>query len=526
MELVKLVTNRQMNEIDQRAIRDFGIAGTELMETAGRRVFEAIGDQWEGLEGLQVVVLCGKGNNGGDGFVVARLLLEAGVEVRVFLAVPIEQIEGDAAHHLQLFGQAGGQVEMVLEASQVELVEGALEEADLAVDALLGTGLKGAPRPLMAQLIECLNLSARPIVAVDLPSGLEANSGRVLGPCVKALITVTFGLPKIGQLFYPGRDYCGLLQLVEIGFPDELIDASPASGYLLTQEKMASLIPLRRGDAHKGSCGSVTVIAGSVGMTGAAALSADAALRAGTGRVSLGVPASLNDILEVKLTEVMTRPLPELKKQRCLAVRSLGDCLELSAQASCVALGPGLGRHGETMELVRRLVEKVELPLVLDADGLNAMVGATTILEARQAPLVLTPHIGEFARLTGLDKNQIAADPLEHARRFAQQIGAIVVLKGAPTVVALADGQMLVNPTGNAGMATAGAGDVLTGLIAGLIAQGMEVDAAACLGVFVHGRAGDMVRDEQGEWGMKAGDIAAAVPKAILELYRSFDKNT
>jgi NAD(P)H-hydrate epimerase len=526
VELVKLVTGREMAEIDRRTIEETGVPGAELMERAGREVFRAMAARWDGLEGLSAVVVCGRGNNGGDGFVVARHLLQQGVPVRVFLAGEKSGVRGDAAHHLGRLEKAGGQVEEVVGQGDLERLEKALAQADVAVDALLGTGFRGAPRPEMEQLIERLARAGRPVVAIDLPSGVEADTGRVPGACVRAALTVTFGVPKIGQMFYPGRAHCGTLHLAEIGFPQEVIRSVPSTAFLLTRETMAELVPRREGDAHKGTCGSVVVVAGSAGMTGAAALAADTALLAGAGRVSLGVPASLNDILEVKLTEVMTRPLSEVRRRRCLSRRALGEILELLEGAQVLALGPGLGRYRETVELVRCLVKRCNLPLVLDADGLNACAGATDILKNRPQPLVLTPHVGEFARLSGLDKEEILQDPMGAARDFAGTHRLTLVLKGAPTVVALADGRVAVNSTGNPGMATAGSGDVLTGLIAGLLAQGLEPQEAACLGVFAHGRAGDLAGDRIGQWGLKAGDISREVPQALLDTYQALGEPT
>ena len=505
-----------MGEIDRQTMAA-GTPGVQLMENAGRQVFGVISEEWEDLQDLCVTIVCGRGNNGGDGFVVARLLSQSGAEPRVFLTAEEETVRGDAAEHLERLKAAGVAVETLLGQDSLEPLERALEGADLVVDALLGTGLKGPPRPEAARVIECVMQADRPVVAVDLPSGLEADTGQVHGSCVHAVLTVTFGLPKTGHLFFPGRAYCGILRLTDIGLASEAIQRCPSRTLLLTEERMAECIPLRPEDAHKGTCGSVVVVAGSVGMTGAAALTADAALLAGAGRVTLGVPASLNDILEAKLTEVMTWPLPEVGKRRCLALRGLGEIERLLDGADCLALGPGVGRYRETVELVRRLVPRVELPMVLDADGLFALAGAVELLSERTAPTVLTPHLGEFARLTGLDAVQIAKAPLECARQFAQEYQVTLVLKGAPTVIGLADGRRLVNPTGNPGMATAGSGDVLTGLITGLLAQGLEPEMAACLGVYLHGRAGDLARDKLGEWGMKAGDIGQMLPQATLE---------
>jgi len=515
MDFPRLLTSAQIKELDQRAIREGGVSGFELMDRAAARVVEAICQRWEGLEGLEVAVLCGKGNNGGDGFAAGRLLHRAGVGVRVFLAARREEIGGDARRHLEQMEQAGLPALPLIAEADLPALDQALAGADLAMDALLGTGSRGAPRPEMAQIIERLGRAGRPVVAVDLPSGLEADTGQVPGVCARAVLTVTFGLPKIGQLFFPGKEYCGTLVVADIGLPDPA--PSPEAVHLISGEGVARLIPRRAPQAHKGSCGLVVVVAGSEGMSGAAALAADSALLAGAGKVILGVPSSLHDILEVKLTEVMTKALPELRRRRCLSLRAQGEILSLLAGARCLALGPGLGRHRETGELVRRLLGRVEVPVVLDADGLNAFAGRADKLKGVSAPLVLTPHLGEFARLAGMGVEEVGMDLLGVARRFAGAHRLVLVLKGAPTVVALADGRVLVNPTGNPGMATAGAGDVLTGLIAGLIAQGVAPEEAACGGVYVHGRAGDLARDQQGEWGMKAGDLSRALPRALVE---------
>ena len=529
-EFPKLVSGREMSWIDRLTIDAHGIAGAELMESAGREVVGIIRDRWDGLEGLTVAVICGKGNNGGDGFVVARLLHEAGVPVRVFLAAPAEAVGGDAAHHLRLLRGAGVTAETFATATAAP----ALAAVDLIVDAVQGTGLTGAARGDTAAAIEAINAAGPPVVAVDLPSGIEADTGAAHGVCVDAAITVTFGLPKLGQLLFPGRASCGDLHLVDIGFPQEAIAASPARLFLIDAEGVGRMLPRRAPDVHKNSVGSVAVVAGSVGMTGAAALTADAALLSGAGRVTLGAPRSLNDILETKLTEVMTMGLPEVRQRRCLSLRALGDIHEMVREADCLAIGPGLGMHRETAELVRRCLAGTALPAVVDADGLNALAATADIAHVigeRDGALVFTPHIGEFARLTGLDVQRLrerppaaAADdspPLaRHARQFAEHFGVTLVLKGAPTLVAAADGRVFVNPTGNAGMATAGAGDVLTGIIAGLIAQGVRPHRAAVAGVFLHGRAGDLAKDRLGEWGMKAGDIGRSVPEAIVETAR------
>lgn len=517
MDCPKLVTGSQMADIDRRSIEEWGVPGAQLMERAGSEVVAALRDCYDGLEGLSVAVVCGKGNNGGDGFVVARLLHQSGVPVRVLLTADPDESSGDAAHHLRLLRQAGVKPRAMTTGDEVDL-----GECEVIVDAVLGTGVTGAARGPAAQAIEAMNRTARPLVAVDLPSGLEADTGKAHGPCVRATMTVTFGLPKVGQLLYPGRSYCGDLRVVDIGLPPEAVAASPVRTYLIDRQAVAGAVPRRHPEAHKGTCGSVAVIAGSVGMTGAAVLAAESALLSGAGRVTLGTPSSLNDILEVKLTEVMTRPLPEVRKARCLSLRAVGAVRRLLDGADSFAIGPGLGRHRETFGLVRCVLRATTLPGVVDADGLNALVGQADVLEdPGAAHLVLTPHVGEFARLSSLTVEAIAESPLERAREYAVRTGVTLVLKGAPTVVAAADGRAFVNPTGNAGMATAGAGDVLTGLVAGLLAQGLAPPTAARAAVYLHGRAGDLARDQLGEWGMKAGDVCRQVPEAVRDTVRS-----
>lgn len=507
----RLVTGAQMRAIDQYTIDRCGISGVELMERAGARVVETIEHRFDGLQGLSVAVVCGKGNNGGDGLVAARRLLQAGVTVEVLLGVEGDAITGAAEELLQRLQAAGGHVQP-LPADGTEV----LRRHDVIIDALLGTGFTGTPRAVQAAAIEAMNQSGRPIVAVDLPSGVDADSGAVPGAAVRATVTVTFGLAKRGHLFAPGRAYCGALELVDIGFPVAAIEAAGGSTGLLTAEGVSRALPSRQPDAHKGTCGAVLVVAGSAGMSGAATLTADAALRVGSGRVTAGVPMSLHDIVEIKLTEVMTRPLPEVRRRRCLSLRALGEIVDQLGHIDALAIGPGLGRYRETGELVRRLLRRQDLPpTVLDADGLHAISGDATWT---QPGLVLTPHAGEFSRLTGRSTEQIKADPVGLATEFAVRHQVIVVLKGGPTVIATPAGDSFVNPTGNPGMATAGSGDVLTGMIAGLLAQGIPAQDAACCGVYLHGLAGDRGRDELGEWGLRASDVLQRVPAAFVEV--------
>jgi NAD(P)H-hydrate epimerase len=509
--MMKIVTALQMRNIDRRTIQEAQIPGLDLMERAGQGVARVALEMLGDAKGKKVVHFCGKGNNGGDGFVVARLLAQKGAIPQVFLLGKKAQVKGDAKENLDRLLQLGVKVE---ELAGIQELSG-LEKAQLIVDALLGTGASGSVKGLMAQVIGWINDSGLPVLAVDIPSGVEADNGEILSCSVRAQQTVTMALPKRGFFFSPGREQVGALRVVDIGVPSWVVDEEGLSVETLSKQEMAQLIPSRFADAHKGSCGRVLVVAGSVGMTGAAALTSMAVLRSGAGMAILGVPESLNQIMEVKLTEVMTRPLPETKTQT-LALASLEAIQELLSWADVLAIGPGLSSDSETVQVVCQLLPKMSCPTVVDADGLNAIAQDSEILKSVKAPLVLTPHAGELARLNGIEIPLKAGERIEAAVALSRRHGVVCVFKGAPTLIADEKGQVCINTTGNAGMATAGAGDVLTGMIAGFLAQGLTCPAAAKLGVYLHGLAGDVARDARGEWGVVAGDLVEAIPEAIF----------
>lgn len=508
---MKIVTPQQMRELDRKAIQERGIPGLTLMENAGRAVAEAGARLTQNSNDRPIVILCGRGNNGGDGFVAARHLRELGRRVQVFLAAARDDVAGDAEANLRRLEEGGIEV---TEVEDPQLVVSSLCTAGLVVDALLGTGLSGRVCGLPGQLIEAVNACGRPVLAVDVPSGLDAHTGEPLGLAVRAAETVTMGLPKIGLFLYPGMDYAGRLTVADIGFPPDLVNESPSLADLMEPEWVRMLLPRRRQSAHKGSFGRVLVIAGSEGMTGAASLCAQGALRVGAGLVTVGCPASVNDILEVKLTEAMTFPLPETYR-RTLDTRALALILELAEEASVVAMGPGLSREPETAVLVRRLAARVEKPMVIDADGINALADAAMILEGDHAPAVLTPHPGEMARLMRVATEKVQARRAYFAEAAAKRFRSAIVLKGARSIVAERGRPLTVNPTGNPGMASGGTGDVLTGMVAGLVAQGLLPFEAAAAATYLHGLAGDIAADRVGEASMVASDLLEAVPAAI-----------
>jgi NAD(P)H-hydrate epimerase len=508
---MKLCTPAQMQNIDRRAIEGMKIPGLDLMEAAGSRTAEAIVKQFGDVAGKVVTVVCGKGNNGGDGFVVARYLHEKGAKIEIFLIGDRESVKGDAKINLQRAEKVGLWIKELPDPAQFEIGP----NSALIVDAIFGTGFTGPIKEPYAEVIRKINEHHAPVAAVDAPSGLDGASGQVADPTVMADLTVTFGLPKLGQVVYPGKGYCGILTVADIGFPDKAIDDEDIRLNILMAEEAADMLPRRAPDSHKGDFGKLFVLAGSEGYTGAAVMTSEAGLRSGTGLVILGCPKSLNDIFEIKMTEVITKPLPEVRNHRCFALRGLGQVREMVKWADAIAVGPGIGTHHETRELICRLIYKLDKPAVFDADALNCLAREMDYLKGHSAPLVISPHPGEMSRLTGKSITQIQKDRINIALEFAQEFNLVCILKGAPSVIAAPSGQAWINPTGNEGMATAGSGDVLTGLIGGFLAQGlMDIDSAV-LGCYVHGKSGDLAYDSLGSRGLLAGDILRMVPLAL-----------
>ncbi|MFQ6091194.1 MAG: NAD(P)H-hydrate dehydratase [bacterium] len=508
---MKVATTQQMRQIDRITIEEVGIPGLDLMERAGQGVVNAIEGTLIDIGHSRVVIFCGRGNNGGDGFVVARLLAQREAEVDVYLLGERAEVGGDAKVNLDRALSMGLRVK---EVRSLEQIAHPLR-TDVVVDAIFGTGIKGPVRGFPAEVIDLINRSEGRIVAVDVPSGLNTDTGEVEGPCVRAEVTATMGLPKLGLLLFPGKACVGRLEVVDIGVPPQVVERAGIAIELMEPEEIAHLVPRRSPNAHKGDCGRVAVVAGSVGMTGAAALCCQAVLRSGAGMAILGIPKSLNDLMEVKLTETMTKPLPETE-ERTLSLAAEQEIEELLDWADVLALGPGLSQNSETQELVRKVIRRVSVPTVIDADGLNALSGHLDCLTESEAELILTPHSGELSRLIERPISNIEANRVEVARQAARSFGTVLTLKGAPTVVADPSGHVHINPTGNAGMATAGCGDVLTGLIGGMLAQGLKGIDAARAGVYLHGLAGDLAAQTKGEWGVMAEDMVEALPEAML----------
>jgi NAD(P)H-hydrate epimerase len=522
---MRVLNTKQMREADRRTIEDIGIPSIVLMENAGRHVVASMESTFENLASMRVAVLCGRGNNGGDGFVVARVLAERSVEASVFLVGKGAEVKGDARINLDVLGQLGIDVVEVADASAWELQSSAILGADLVVDALFGTGLNGPLSGLAETIAADLNASSRPVVSIDLPSGLSADGPDVPGPAVHATLTVTLAAPKLPLVLPPAEALAGNLVIADIGIPRSVIaDLEGPSIELLTRDAMRALVQPRAQDSHKGDYGRVLIVAGSRGKTGAAHLAATSALRSGAGLVSVATAASCVPVVASLGAEYMTEPLDE-SADGTIAFEAVDRVLEHGADV--IAMGPGLGRSPSTTAFVHAVVERAGVPLVIDADALNAFAGEADRLVGRDGvDVIITPHPGEMARLTGLSIEDVQAHRLDVARDFATAHHVHVVLKGHRTIVATPDGKAFINLTGNAGMATGGTGDVLTGMIAAWSAQLLDAEAACKLAVYLHGLAGDLAEADEGEVGMIAGDLVARLGDAVLELTARRRKTT
>jgi len=461
-----------------------------------------------------VSIFCGKGNNGGDGFVIGRYLHKAGVAVTIYFVGPIEKLSEDGRLN---FDRAAGQGVSLVQINSISDLPDRIESG-CVIDAIFGTGFTGSPRGLTAEIIEYLNCQSGCVVAVDVPSGVDADNGRHQGVAVQADYTFTLGLPMYGLYVSPGRELAGAVQTVPIGIPDSVISKFDLKVELITPEMVAGLIPARKPDGHKGDFGKLFVLAGSTGMTGAAAMAAKSALRSGCGLVKVGCPRTVLPLLATLVMEATSHPLPDVAKKGALALRGLGEARVLASEHDAVAVGPGLGQHHETRELVRRFMLKLDKPAVVDADGLNALVGHLEVLKEAEGRTILTPHPGEFKRLAGETVPSDIHERIDVSRKFAHDHNVVLVLKGSPTVVADPSGVCYVNSTGNCGMATGGSGDVLTGAIGSFLAQGRScLDAALC-GVYFHGLAGDLAAEELTERAVIAGDMIDFLPEAFAVL--------
>ena len=511
-----VVTAEQMRAMDRLTIEKYGVPSLTLMERAGQAVTQAILQNFARNAKQGVLIVAGKGNNGGDGFVVARLLKKKRVPCEVALLARKDELSPDAAHNLRAYLKLKGKVTEI-SADQLELLGERLSQKGLIVDAILGTGLKSEVRGLFGDAITMINTSGVPVVAVDIPSGLHTDNGTPLGVAVQAEMTVALGFAKVGEVIYPGLNYVGDLVVADIGIAAAAVAEVAPKTELLDRETIRWLVPRRAPDTHKGTYGHLLVVAGARGKTGAAILACRAAMRTGAGLVTLAAPRSLNNIFATSLIEVMTEPLGDNAAEE---LEPLGDddWRHLLERKDALLFGPGIGVTTATQNSLRWLLRNLDLPWVIDADGLNNLaLEIGRLRHAKTAP-VLTPHPGEMARLIGKSTADVNADRVEIARAFAVEHRCHLVLKGARTVIATAEGNVFINPTGNPGMASGGMGDVLAGILSALLGQGFTAASAMKLGVYLHGFVGDRVAAARGEVGLIASDIIDGLPEGMRAL--------
>jgi NAD(P)H-hydrate epimerase len=514
---MRLVGSREMKEMDRLAIEEIGIPGAVLMENAARGAARVFMEHFDPPERSPVGIICGKGNNGGDGYVMARYLQGAGMRVLVVVLSETERISGDALQNLNIIRRTGVEVLAAPGPGEWASCLDRLRGCDYLVDGILGTGLQSEVGGYYGQVIRDVNASGRPVTAIDIPSGLSADTGQVMGVAVKASLTVTFGFPKVGHFVFPGPEYVGRIARIDIGIPPSVADLVPGRFHMTEPGDFVPLLGPERSDIHKGTRGHLFILAGSPGKTGAATLTALGALRAGAGLVTVGTPASLNPILENKLTEAMTLPLPETA-EGTLSLEAEGTIRAFLEGKTALAMGPGLSTHPETVALARRIVETCPVPVVVDADGLNALATDPDVLTRANGKVVLTPHPGEMARLAGVRNADVQSDRVGVASSFAQKYGCLLVLKGAGTLIAGPAGLVRLNPTGNPALASGGTGDVLTGVIAAFLARGWPIETAAAAGVYLHGLAADRLSEEMGQTGVLATDLPPLLPGLMSAL--------
>jgi len=514
---MKVLTSKEMREIDRKTIEEIGIPGPVLMENAGIRITGAILKRFPRLTEENVVIVAGKGNNGGDGFVVARHLFNLGARPNVLLLASKQELKGDAALNLGIAEKIGVEIAEVTKIGEWKKHRIGLFHASVIVDAIFGTGLLKPAEGLYAAAIEDINKAPGFTVAVDIPSGLSSDTHLLIGPAVKADLTVALAAPKIGHVLPPAEEYVGELVISDISIPSFLFEDESLKLEVIEKKDALPYIQKRKRDSHKGTYGHLFVLAGSLGKTGAAVMAAKAALRMGAGLVTVGTPQSCLPVIARSMMELMTEALPETP-QKTISEAALPMVLDLLKGKDAVLIGPGISAHPSTAKLVVSLLPKIKVPAVIDADGLNILAENPDALKSFSCPAVLTPHPGEFARLIRRSNKDVLDGRLALAAEFAAKYKVFLVLKGYRTLVATPQGKIFINPTGNPGMATGGSGDVLSGMIASLIIQEKNILGATAAAVYLHGLSGDIGAKKIGERPLIAGDLIKYLPQALKEM--------
>jgi len=511
---MKVLNSKQMKEIDRTAIEEMGILGPILMENAGLQIFNKLREKFPEVRKEKVVIVAGRGNNGGDGFVVARHLFNQGADLYVLLLASKREVKGDAAVNLSIADKIGINISEVCTFKDWNAQKEKIFHSSVLVDAIFGTGLTKPAQGLYATVIKDINKSKAYKISVDIPSGLSSDTFQVIGPCVNADLTVTLAAPKIAHIFPPAEECIGELVVADISIPGFLFDNENLKLELVEEETVLPYFKRRKKDAHKGTYGHLFILSGSLGKTGAAVMAGKAALKMGAGLVTVGTPESCLPVVARSSVELMTEPLPETS-EKTFSSDALKKVLSLLEGKDALLIGPGISTHKSTAEFVLSLIPKINVPAVVDADALNILASKPEILKSLRQPTVLTPHPGEFARLLNLSTKEVVEGKLELVPQFAEKYGVYLVLKSYRTLIATPDGRVYVNPTGNPGMATAGSGDVLSGMIASMIIQEKNILESILAAVYIHGLSGDIGVEKLGEKSLTAGDIIRYLPSGI-----------
>lgn len=509
---MKVCFASEMRAVDKAAEEIGGIPSIVLMENAGIECVRALEEEFSDLSGKNIAVFCGKGNNGGDGFVIARHLYKRGINVSVYLVCGNE-FKGDAKINFDIIKKMNINIDVIHDTENLHHI---IRSYDIIIDAVYGTGIHGTVSGISYDVINEINENSKYTLSVDIPSGIDADSGEICGICVKADRTVTFAAYKVGMLMFPAADYVGRVTVSDISIPDYIIEEQNIKINLIDDKFVREHFPKRENNSHKGDYGKLLVIAGSAGMTGAAYLASQSAVTAGSGLVTLALPSSLNSAMEAKTTEVMTVPVEDISGHISSGARD--RIIGLLENADAVLIGPGLGRSTDAVRITEAVLSESRIPVIIDADGINAAAKNMDILRRCTCPVIFTPHTAEMSRLTGLQTDYIEENRLVVSREFADEYGAAVILKGHHTIVTAEDGEQYINITGNSGLATGGSGDVLAGILASLTARGTDVTAAAAMAVYIHGTAGDIAKEKYGIESVTAAEIMRGIPYALRQI--------
>ena len=512
----KIATAKQIQKIDALASSSYGMSGLELMENAGTEIVKSLKERFHDFSRKKVLIFCGKGNNGGDGLVVARQLFKMNIQVTIFLTGRQIDLKKDAAVNAELAFKLGIDI-IELDEAHLHSLEHHLENCNMVIDALFGTGLTRPVSGVYKQTIDKINQSTKHVTSIDIPSGLDSDTGMLMGDCIKADLTLVLALFKRSHLLLPATELMGEVELIDIGIPPELVESEGLEIQVTEESDLRTWFPRRSADSHKGDYGHVLVIAGSKGKGGAAGLTSLAALRMGCGLVTLALPESCQKAFELHPLEVMTVSAPETDVGT-FALSAKNILLNHSRGMSAVAIGPGLSTEPETVQLLRELLPIIDCPLIIDADAVNGLAQSLDTISQLKAEAILTPHPKEMSRLIGIETPKILENRVEFASKFARDHSVIIVLKGAATIISQPNGLTTINPTGNPGMATAGSGDILTGIIASLVAQGFSTPKAAIAGAYLHGLSGDIFAQKESQASLIAGDLLRTLPETMKRI--------